>query len=359
MLATSARAVPPSGILTLQSGGSAKCLSVVTATAHSLSQATCNPDDLSQQFLIVNHQLISAAQSLQCVDTGTDVPQLVACDQTSPTQKWKVQDTETVRSSGTITERNRGRVFRLRSKATKKCLTVSATIGIDSATQIAMATCNNGRNQLFRDIKTTKKGNKVNFSDNSMGSSCHHGNSSSSSSGFSTSSGSLSSSGFSSSSGSPSSSSSSGSASSSGDSSSSSSSSGSSTSSNADAKKLCLSTVNQLRATKGLSPLVESAELENDADAAPAYDQSHGGAIHSHARLLNVGENEYQESPPTDPSTAAKKAVAAWWSEGPSPNGQFDEQHGHYMNLVNSGYTQGGCGFGVINGWIYVYMDFK
>src|SRR5579872_7040896 len=87
MLASSAIGIPPSGILTLQSGGSAKCLSVAT-TAHSLSQATCNPNDLSQQFLIVNHHLISAAQSLQCVDTGTDVPQLVACDQTAPTQKW-------------------------------------------------------------------------------------------------------------------------------------------------------------------------------------------------------------------------------------------------------------------------------
>ncbi|MES2205642.1 MAG: CAP domain-containing protein [Pseudomonadota bacterium] len=127
---------------------------------------------------------------------------------------------------------------------------------------------------------------------------------------------------------------------------------------NRSATKICLELTNALRKTLGLPPFAASADLANNAAIGITYDSSHGG-VHAHAGVTNVGENMYGESGGgNDDATIIKNAVNAWWREGPSPNGEFDEAHGHYMNLVGD-YTQAGCAIGDASGMRNVYINLK
>jgi hypothetical protein len=124
-------------------------------------------------------------------------------------------------------------------------------------------------------------------------------------------------------------------------------------------KKLCLDTINALRATLGLKPVAWSKSLEAFADQGARYD-SERNAAHGHFKAFS------QRAVPSD----AENAVPGWpiksyktvdavvakgakmmWDKGPGG--------GHYENIKGD-HAQVGCGIYVTPaGGVWVIHDFK
>lgn len=124
-------------------------------------------------------------------------------------------------------------------------------------------------------------------------------------------------------------------------------------------KKLCLDTINALRAGLSLPKLAWSKSLEAFADQGARYDAERNKA-HAHFGAFSVravpsdAENAIPGWPLKNYKTVAKvvhDGAKMMWDEGPSG--------GHYENIKGS-HTQVGCGIYVTpSGGVWVIHDFK
>jgi hypothetical protein len=119
----------------------------------------------------------------------------------------------------------------------------------------------------------------------------------------------------------------------------------------------CVQETNRYRAMVGVRSVIESAALEAyAADGARIEGSAHAG--HLHFTNTNGGgafaENEIPWWPLAfygSVQEVMRQGIALFWSEGPSG--------GHYRNLVNATYSQGGCGVFIQNGEITVVQDLR
>lgn len=124
-------------------------------------------------------------------------------------------------------------------------------------------------------------------------------------------------------------------------------------------KKLCLDTLNGLRATLNLPKLAWSGSLAAFADQGARYDAERNKA-HAHFSVFSAraipsdAENEVPGWPLRNYLTVAKvvqEGAKMMWDEGPGG--------GHYENIKGS-HTQVGCGiYATPSGGVWVIHDFK
>lgn len=116
------------------------------------------------------------------------------------------------------------------------------------------------------------------------------------------------------------------------------------------AADICVSTINQYRATKGLSPLARWSATEACADGQAVND---GSTKAAHGAFGTCGEVAQNECPgwPAPATTTIPKCLQAMWSEGPGG--------GHYEAMSSRIYTKVACGFGTAaDGSIWAVQNF-
>ncbi len=127
-------------------------------------------------------------------------------------------------------------------------------------------------------------------------------------------------------------------------------SSGSGSSPNASAAELCVSTINELRATKGLTPYARWTAIETCADSEATSDGASNGAHGAFGKCAEVAQNECPGWP-GPPSTMIPQCLKAMWAEGPGG--------GHYEAMTSHLYTEVSCGFGTApDGMIWAVQNF-
>jgi hypothetical protein len=116
------------------------------------------------------------------------------------------------------------------------------------------------------------------------------------------------------------------------------------------AADICVSKINQLRATKGLSPLARWSATEACADGEAASD---GSTKAAHGAFGKCGEVAQNECPgwPAPATTTIPKCLQQMWAEGPGG--------GHYDAMTSRLYTKVACGFGTApDGSIWAVQNF-
>jgi hypothetical protein len=126
--------------------------------------------------------------------------------------------------------------------------------------------------------------------------------------------------------------------------------SGTASTNDGSAADVCVATINQFRATKGLSPLARWSATEACADGQAANDGSTNAA---HGAFGKCGEVAQNECPgwPAPAATTIPKCLQAMWNEGPGG--------GHYEAMSSRLYTKVACGFGTAaDGSIWAVQNF-
>jgi uncharacterized protein YkwD len=121
----------------------------------------------------------------------------------------------------------------------------------------------------------------------------------------------------------------------------------------------CVDVINGYRAKVGASPLARSSALEAYAAAGATSDsqtnQPHGHFITTAGGGIAFAENEIPGWPLASYQTTAnviERGTLLMWNEGPGG--------GHYQNLVNTSFTQVGCGVHATTaGAVWVTQDFR
>lgn len=116
------------------------------------------------------------------------------------------------------------------------------------------------------------------------------------------------------------------------------------------AAEVCVATINQLRATKGLQALARWSETETCADGQAAGD---GATNRAHGAFGKCGEAAQNECPgwPGPPATMIPRCLESMWGEGPGG--------GHYEAMSSRLYTKISCGFGTApDGSIWAVQNF-
>ena len=104
----------------------------------------------------------------------------------------------------------------------------------------------------------------------------------------------------------------------------------------------CVDTINAYRATVGLDPLGRALDMESCADEQAASDAQSG---EPHGAFGSCGESAQNECPGYSGLDAIlDSCLAQMWAEGP---GDSFEEHGHYLNMTDTSYTEVACGFHV------------
>lgn len=117
-----------------------------------------------------------------------------------------------------------------------------------------------------------------------------------------------------------------------------------------------MDTINDYRATLGLPPYQRWSESEVCAGSEAQKDST---TMQAHSAFPSCGEWAQNECPgwPGPPESMITGCLAAMWAEGP---GEFDDGHGHYLNMSSTQYTKVACGFYVLpNGKVWAVQDFK
>jgi hypothetical protein len=120
-----------------------------------------------------------------------------------------------------------------------------------------------------------------------------------------------------------------------------------------DARRICVETINNYRASVGLPPLQEWKSAESCVDGQAKKD---GDAQEPHTAVLQCGESAQNEClDQSDPSQAIVACLGRQWAEGPGSG----ESHVHYTNLT-ANYTKVACGFyRDANGNLWSTQDFR
>ena len=136
----------------------------------------------------------------------------------------------------------------------------------------------------------------------------------------------------------------------------------------AEARQVCLDTINQLRATEGLPPYTRWAEAETCSDAAATSDEQSGTA---HGAFGSCGESAQNECLGHGPQGIAQ-CLQQMWDErlqpgcagcaacdqpgGGCPDCDFfgtetGDVCGHYVNMRAPYFSTVACGFSALGGW--------
>lgn len=126
------------------------------------------------------------------------------------------------------------------------------------------------------------------------------------------------------------------------------------------ARDSCVAEINRYRAMLMLPPYERWREGEACADQMARFDamtgQPHNGF---NMRVCSPGGMGQNECPRYGGPEALNGCLAQMWAEGPSPTGEWDIAHGHYLNMVGNytymghrqNFTRVACGFSA-GGWM-------
>lgn len=122
----------------------------------------------------------------------------------------------------------------------------------------------------------------------------------------------------------------------------------------AAARQLCLQKTNEYRAQTGAAAVVRNTAKESCTDGEAKSDFESGKA---HGAFPSCGEKAQNECPHWSgtPEQVVSNCLAMMFQEGP---GEPYEDHGHYINMTNTKYTQVACGFYVLNGSVQMVQNF-
>ncbi len=116
------------------------------------------------------------------------------------------------------------------------------------------------------------------------------------------------------------------------------------------AAAVCVDTINQYRAMKGLAPYARWTETETCADSQAANDATTTRAHGAFGKCSEVAQNECPGWP-GPPATMIPQCLQAMWAEGPGG--------GHYEAMSSRLYTKVSCGFGTAaDGSIWAVQNF-
>jgi hypothetical protein len=123
-----------------------------------------------------------------------------------------------------------------------------------------------------------------------------------------------------------------------------------------DPEQLCVDTINAYRATLNLPPYKRWTENEACADMEAQTDMAN---MKPHSAFPSCGEWGQNECPNWGgpPEAMIKDCLAMMWAEGP---GDFNQGHGHYINMTSTQFTYVSCGFTTKGpGNLWATQDFK
>lgn len=117
----------------------------------------------------------------------------------------------------------------------------------------------------------------------------------------------------------------------------------------------CVDRINQFRwECQCLPPLARWTEAEACSDQQSADDQNGGGP---HGNFGACGENAQNTCPNWgSEGQIISGCLQAMWDEGP---GEPFSEHGHYINMSNTGYTRVACGFSSGGGGVWSNQNFS
>jgi len=123
-----------------------------------------------------------------------------------------------------------------------------------------------------------------------------------------------------------------------------------------DPAQTCVDGINAFRATLGLAPYARWTAQEACASDEAAKDAAKNQA---HSAFGQCGEWAQNECPGWGgpPQSMIGNCLQMMWDEGP---GEFNQGHGHYINMSSTQYTKVACGFHVLaNGKVWATQDFQ
>jgi len=122
----------------------------------------------------------------------------------------------------------------------------------------------------------------------------------------------------------------------------------------AQARIDCVARINAFRATAGLPPYEQWVDAEACTDEQAAADSTEG----AHANFGDCDEWAQNTCPGwRDVDSVIEGCLQSMWDEGP---GEPFSEHGHYINMSSTEYTQVACGFYVMpNGEIWANQNFR
>ena len=124
---------------------------------------------------------------------------------------------------------------------------------------------------------------------------------------------------------------------------------------NSAAADLCVNTINQYRATLGLTPYTRWQGGETCADSEAKSDSQTGTA---HGAFGTCQENAQNECPGWSgtPESIIPNCLKMMWDEGP---GSDFQKHGHYINMSSTSYHEVACGFYVGSDGVWSVQNFR
>ena len=121
------------------------------------------------------------------------------------------------------------------------------------------------------------------------------------------------------------------------------------------ASAACVERINGLRATIDLPPLERWTEAEACADDQARQDSESGTAHGAFQQCDEYAQNECPGWPSYD--DVVQGCLQMMWDEGP---GEPYSEHGHYINMTNTGYSEVACGFYTTpDGDVWAVQDFR
>ena len=117
----------------------------------------------------------------------------------------------------------------------------------------------------------------------------------------------------------------------------------------------CVDRINELRATIDLPPLARWTDAEPCADGQAKSDSETGVFHGAFGECGESAQNECPGWPSYD--DVVEGCLQMMWDEGP---GEPYEEHGHYINMTNTAYTEVACGFYTTpEGAVWAVQDFR
>ena len=123
----------------------------------------------------------------------------------------------------------------------------------------------------------------------------------------------------------------------------------------ASARIACVQAINAYRSTLGLSAYTRWCGVAGCIDQ---QTQSDSQAQTAHSAFGQCSENAQNECPgwPTPMQAEMIECLGDMWNEGPGTN---FSQHGHYINMTSTTYTQVECGLSLSGNVFWAAMDFR
>jgi len=117
----------------------------------------------------------------------------------------------------------------------------------------------------------------------------------------------------------------------------------------------CVDRINGFRATIDLPPLDRWDDAEPCADDQARQDSESGTPHGAFGQCEEYAQNECPGWPSYE--DVVEGCLQMMWDEGP---GEPYEEHGHYINMTNTAYTEVACGFYTTpEGAVWAVQDFR